>query len=164
MIKLSNRGISDALTEVIIIGVTLAVVIGAFSWITGIWGRESSSVTERVLILPDSVLILDYGNNKVKAELHIYSDIKPSVEIYKIELQSSKGIPIAVINVEQGGPVTITPEGTLIVPAGTKAWIEVEFPSLTPSDISQLIGGKAEVIAYTNTGYMYKAMLNIKHG
>ena len=155
----ARQGIADSLTEVLMIAIALAIVAGAISWITGLWGQESASTTERIFIHQDSRIYLDYSTNTVWLELHISSDIKPSVEIYKITLYNIEGIPSSVLSVEQGGPVIIKPDGTVVLPAGTEAWIKVDFPGLNPANVHPVYGSNAEIKIYTNTGYMYKTLV-----
>jgi len=154
-----RAGISDALAEVILIGAVIAVVVGVASWLTGVWGGEATNVAERFFVYPDSVLVVDGG---VRAELHIVSDIKPSVEVIKVVLEGSQGTPSSV-NIIRGGPVSLT-SGGFIVPAGTEAWVTVAFPGLSPGDVTPMLGSKVEVLIYTNTGYVYKGMLTVRYG
>ncbi len=161
MINNLRRGIADSLTEVLMIAIAIAVIAGAVSWITGLWGQESASTTERIFIHQDSRIYLDYNNNNVWLELHISSDIKPSVEIYKVTLYDIEGTASSVLSVEQGGPVTIKPDGTIVIPAGTEAWIKVNFPGLSPTSVHPVYGSNAEIKVYTNTGYMYKSLVTL---
>ena len=154
--KLERLGISDTLTEVIMIGVALVVVFGALAWITGLWGQEASTAVEKLYVFPDSKVVVDSGSGSVWLELHVKSDIRPSVEIYKITLYNNEGVPSSVISVVSGGPVTISPDGTVSMPVGTEAWIRVDFPGLAPGDVNPAYGDRVEIFVYTNAGYVYR--------
>ncbi len=158
-----RHGVTDAMAEVILIAAVIAIVVGVFAWITGVWSGEASSAAERVFIFPDSKVFVDSSSGNVWFEMHVSSDIKPSVEIYKVELLGVVGQASSIINIIQGGPVTITPSGSIIIPAGTEAWIRIDFPGLNPINVNPVYGGKIEVLIYTNTGYVYKAMATIEY-
>ena len=155
----SRSGISDALAEIILIAAVIGILVGVASWVTGVWSDWSSNAAERVFIFPDSRVVLSGG---VWAELHVVSDIKPSVEVYKVELQGHNGHATSV-TVVKGGPVTINSGGSFTIPAGTEAWVRIDFTGLSPADVSVAFGGKVEVLVYTSTGYVYKSVVNVDY-
>ncbi|MCE4610211.1 MAG: hypothetical protein F7C36_07540 [Desulfurococcales archaeon] len=152
------RGISPVIAELIIVVLAVSISIAVIGYVMG-WFNLFSSSTEGIYLYPDSELIVDTKNNTVYGILHLKTNYKPSITITKIYLKNVDASSIELIEIIQGGPVTIN--GTeVLVPDGTECILKIEFP-ISPSDVKPDIPGKKEVYVMTNSGNLYKTYLEI---
>jgi len=149
--------VSKVITLAIITALTLIIGISFTSYITSVITPLFEKYPEEFQIKGDSY-ISKAGDSYI-IKLHVFSNIKPLVVVYAIELG---GIYIRlnadnteIENVFKGS-ISIDNEGLKLTP-GTDALIRINMTSVELN-----LGNFVEIKAYTETGYVYKGMLTFR--
>lgn len=147
------RGLSPVLASVIILALTLVVVIGVISWVTGLWG--SLGGVESLKVLPDSYM--ESRNGETLIALHILN---------------TGSVPLVVVKVEVVGLGTVTRSFAMGYVAGTApAYGTLTQVTVDPGkDVylyatiktSTVPGAIYAVRIYTASGNVYIAQLMVK--
>lgn len=160
MAHAGRRGISVVIAELTIVAIAIAVSIAIIGYVQG-WFKFSTAQSEGLYVYPDSVIVLNRSSGQVYVDMHIYAKYKPYIKIVKVILDTKEATSMRVVSVEQGGPVSVDEDGSLVLPVGTKAWVRAYF-DVSPDSVVPDYGDRVEVLIITNVGYAYKVPAKIK--
>jgi len=143
-----------ALMTIIVIAVAMAFAV--LGILTGTWSILPGRATESVKILGDSYIDL----REKTLYLHIYSNYKPLIVIYRIEVG---GVAIRLDNSSiafrcETGRIVLGSNG-ISVYAGTRAWIIADIGNYLGS---MILTNPTEVKVYTKVGYVYRGFATLK--
>jgi len=150
------KAISTAITTIILISVMLVITIaGVMYIISSIMPIQEKSL-ETLMIKGDSYISRD--GNTYTLHLHLYSNIKPALTLYALEV-ASKYVKLSSNNVKvvlcSSGKAEITDKGLTLIP-GTDVWIEVSINE------ELNVGNYVNVKLYSETGYVYVGVVTFK--
>ena len=150
------KAISTAIATVILISVTLILAITAVTYILSTITPIQEKSLETLMIKGDSYITK--SENSYVLHLHLYSNIKPRLTLYALEI-ASKHIELTADNVKiitcESGKAEITNDGLILIP-GTDVWIEVVINN------NLNIGNYVGIKVYSKAGYVYQGMLTFK--
>jgi len=150
------RAISNAIVTIILVTVTLILAITVVTYIITIVTPMQEKSLETLMIKGDSYITKN--ENSYVLYLHLYSNIKPRLILYALEI-ASKHIELTTDNVKiitcESGKAEITSDGLILTP-GTDVWIEV-----TIND-SLNIGNYVNIKICSKAGYIYQGILTFK--
>ena len=159
MNQADRRGISVVIAELTMVALAIAVSVAVIGYIQG-WFKFSTAQSEGIYVYPDSVIVLDRSSDQVYADMHIYAKYKPYIKVVKVMLDKEEATSLRVVKVEQGGPVRVDEDGSLVLPVGTKAWVRAYF-NVSPDDVVPDYGDRVNILIITNVGYVYKVSAKI---
>jgi len=150
------KAISTTIATVILISVALILAITAATYILSTITPIQEKSLETLMIKGDSYITKN--ENSYVLHLHLYSNIKPRLILYALEI-ASKHIELTTDNVKiitcESGKAEITSDGLILTP-GTDVWIEV-----TIND-SLNIGNYVNIKICSKAGYIYQGILTFK--
>ena len=154
--KYSRTGISNVVALILIVTVALVISVAVAYYLISVVTPIYEKGAETLVIKGDSYITRN--DSTYIAKMHLYSNIKPALVIYAIEV-GSKFIKLnnknANISSLTQGSAELTDKGLILSP-GTDVWIEVQIPE------NLSIGNYVEVKAYTEIGYVYRGILIFK--
>ena len=154
--KHSRTGISNVLAIILIVTVALIISVAATYYLISVVTPIYEKGAETLMIKGDSYITKNVST--YIAKIHLYSNIKPALVIYAIEV-GSKFIKLnnktANISSLTQGSAELTDKGLILSP-GTDVWIEIQVSE------NLSIGNYVEVKAYTEIGYVYRGVLIYK--
>jgi len=150
------KAISNTIAIVILTTITLIIALTLATYIYTIFIPIQEKSLE-TLIKGDSYITK--SNESYEIYLHLYSNIKPRLTIYALELSNlfvklNSGDNIDIIRVNSGN-IILSSKGLILSP-GTDVWLKVRVAK----DLN--IGNIVEVKIYSEAGYVYKGMLTFK--
>jgi len=150
------KAISNAIITIILVTVTLILAITVITYIITIVTPVQEKSLETLMIKGDSYITK--SEDKYILYLHLYSNIKPRLILYALEV-ASKHIEFADNNVEiilcNSGRVEISDEGIILIP-GSDVWIKVVLND------NLNIGNYVNVKVFSKAGYVYQGILSFK--
>jgi hypothetical protein len=158
-LKGRNRDISIAITELLLAAIAIALSILVINYVIPSLHVLISS-THKLIIYPDSTLYIDETNKVIYADIKLYSDIKPSIEINYLIINNIKNTKIVILSVERGDAY-ISEEGHLVMKAGTTAIVRFYFPSSLIDSLDISYYGVVEGYLLTHSGSLYKVPLKV---
>ena len=155
----SYRGVSVVIAELVIVSLAVAMSVMVIGYVNG-WFKFGVSQSEGIYVYPDSRLVVDEANGQVYADLHVYAKYKPEIRVVNVMLDKYRPASFEVLNVEEGGPVTVDENGYIVLPVGTKCWIRVYY-NADPATMVPDYGDRIEILIVTDVGFAYKAALKM---
>ena len=150
------RAISNAIVTIILVTVTLILAITVVTYIITIVTPMQEKSLETLMIKGDSYITKN--ENSYVLYLHLYSNIKPRLTLYALEI-ASKHIELTADNVKiitcESGKAEITSNGLVLIP-GTDVWVEVII------DNNLNIGNYVNIKIYSKVGYVYQGVLTLR--
>ncbi len=154
--KHPRTGISNVIALILIVTVALVISVSVAYYLISVVSPLYEKGAETLMIKGDSYITKN--DSTYIAKIHLYSNIKPALVIYAIEI-GSKYIKLSDENVNISsltqGSAELTDKGLILNP-GTDVWIEVQISE------NLSIGNYVEVKAYTEIGYVYRGVLIYK--
>lgn len=117
-IMILREGISSIFVYVLLIGVTLAIIVGFIGYVMGVWSHQGTYRT--LLIYPDTRI--DTENNVLV--LHITNRGSVAAVIYKIVVQNVETLNVS-ITVRPGEEIEVTEQLSGIYKPGSSFVIEI---------------------------------------
>lgn len=144
------RAISSAIVTVILVGISLVIAITATIYIIMSIMPIQEKNLETLMIKGDSYITK--SENSYVLHLHLYSNIKPELTLYALEI-GSKRVKLSNDNVKiiacDRGKAEITSDGLVLIP-GTDVWIEITISN------NLNIGNYIDIKMYSKAGYVYQ--------
>ena len=147
-------GIEKSITILIVIVIAVVIAVTLTGWISSVWTIYSAR-TEVLKLLPDTYI--NCKENPPHLYLHIYTNIKPSLEIIKVEV--SGGITATYNNyVLESGPRPRVTGNKIVLEPGAWIWLIYDLDSCPTG----MYYGTVNVYIYTSLGNVYSIPATIK--
>ena len=138
----------------VIIAVTLIIVTFASLYILSVIYPPMERGLETLQVRPDSFISIN--GSECVAYIHLYSNIKPQLEIKYIEIGNAlinmDNSVISIYKTEKGN--VYFRDGTLILTPGSSVWIKVYLDRLNETMCINL-GAITQIRLYSSQGYIY---------
>ncbi|MCD6428908.1 MAG: hypothetical protein J7L12_04780, partial [Desulfurococcales archaeon] len=124
--KHTRKGISNVIALILIVAVALIISVAVAYYLISVVTPIYEKGAETLMIKGDSYITKN-GNTYV-ARVHLYSNIKPALTIYAVEIGSiyiRLNVSSANIVAYNGGSAELTNKGLTLTP-GTDVWIELQ--------------------------------------
>ncbi len=141
-------GIEKSITLLAVVAVSIIMAVTLAGWMTGIWTIYSSR-TEVLKLLPDTYI--DCKQSPPQLYLHIYSNVHPSITIYRVEVASIGAPNFTRYVLEEGPRPIILANGDIVLKPGTYVWLVYSLEKCPTG----MYYGAVNVYVYTTRGNKY---------
>ncbi len=140
-------GIEKSITILIVVAIAVIMAVTLTGWVSSIWTIYSSRA-EVLKLLPDTYI--NCKENPPKLYLHIYSNIHPSITIYRFEIDKLGELTLDRYILEEG-PQPLIQDGKIVLKPGTYIWLVFSLDRCPTG----MYYGAVNVYVYTERGNKY---------